>query len=102
GSTPTPTSTTTPRPTSTATPSPLATPRPTSTATPPPAGTNLIPNPSFETAGASSSDAANWTEGTNHIRSSDRVHSGSWALKSTFTGTGTSTRTAALPVTPNR
>jgi len=72
------------------------------TATPVPSGGNVVLNPSFETAGASSADAANWTEGTNHVRSNDRVHSGSWALKSTFTGSGTSSRTAALPVTPNR
>ena len=65
------------------------------------AATNNILNPSFETAGANSADAANWTEGTNHARSSDQVHSGGWALKSTYTGTGTSTRTAAIAVTPN-
>ncbi len=90
------TSATTPTPTP-KTPTPTAV----ATATPAPAGSNVILNPSFETAGASSTDAANWTEGTNHVRSNDRVHTGSWAMKSTFVGTGTSTRTAALPVKSN-
>ena len=62
---------------------------------------NLVANGSFETAGASSADAASWTEGSGHARASDRVHSGGWALKSTHTGTGTSTRSAAVAVTPN-
>lgn len=62
---------------------------------------NLVANPSFETAGAGSADAASWTEGTSHARSSDRVQSGGWALKSSFTGTGTSTRGPAITVTPN-
>src|SRR3954454_11417544 len=65
------------------------------------AATNGVANPSFETAGASAADAANWTEGINHARSSDKVHSGSWALKSSYTGTGTSTRSDPITVTPN-
>jgi len=85
---------------------PTATPtgtQPPATATPTPlSSSNVIPNPSFEIAGTSSTDAASWTEGTNHVRASDRVHTGSWALKSTFTGTGTATRTAAITVTPNK
>jgi hypothetical protein len=72
---------------------------------PPPvamADTNGVANPSFETAGTSASDAASWTEGTNHVRSGDRFHSGGWSIKSTFTGTGTSTRGSAITVSPNR
>ncbi|MFL6162167.1 MAG: hypothetical protein ACJ74U_08060, partial [Jatrophihabitantaceae bacterium] len=65
------------------------------------AAANGVANPSFETAGASAADALNWTEGINHARSSDRVHSGSWALKSSYTGTGTSTRSDPITVTPN-
>jgi Calcineurin-like phosphoesterase/Purple acid Phosphatase, N-terminal domain len=112
--TPTPatlTATATPAPatsTATATPAPAtstatATPAPatsTATATPAPA-TNRIPNPSFEIAGASISDATSWIEGNSHVRASDRTHSGSWALKSTFTGAGTATRSAAITVAPN-
>ena len=101
-SAPTPTSASAPTATRTKTPTPTATATATiPTATPAPSGGNVVLNPSFETAGASSADAANWTEGTNHIRSNDRAHSGSWAMKSTFTGAGTSSRTAALTVTPN-
>ena len=62
---------------------------------------NIIPNSSFETAGANSADAANWIEGNSHIRSNDKVHSGGWALKSTYTGVGTDTHTAPIAVTPN-
>ena len=62
---------------------------------------NSVANPSFETAGVSAADALNWTEGVNHARSSDQVHSGSWALKSSYTGTGTSTRSDPITVTPN-
>ncbi len=65
------------------------------------AATNAVANPSFETAGSSSADAISWTEGINHTRSSDRVHSGSWALKSSYTGSGTSTRSDPITVTPN-
>src|SRR5947208_2324637 len=53
---------------------------------------NLVQNPGFETAGSGgAADAANWTEGTNHARASDKFHSGGWSLKSTYTGAGTST-----------
>jgi hypothetical protein len=65
------------------------------------AATNGVANPSFETAGASAADALNWTEGINHARSSDRVHSGSSALKSSYTGSGTSTRSDPITVIPN-
>jgi hypothetical protein len=63
---------------------------------------NGIANPSFETAGTGGPiDAASWTEGTNHTRSSDLFHSGGWAIKSAFTGTGTSTRSAGITISPN-
>jgi hypothetical protein len=59
-------------------------------------GGNLVLNPDFETAGTGgAADAANWSEGLNHARASDKFHSGGWSLKSTYTGTGTSTRTSA-------
>jgi cytochrome c len=67
-----------------------------------PAGSgNIVPNPGFEIAGAATTDAASWTEGSSHTRASDRFHSGGWALKSTFTGGGTDTRTASISIQPN-
>jgi hypothetical protein len=67
-----------------------------------PTSSNLVLNPGFETAGTSAADAANWTEGSNHTRASDKFHTGGWALHSTFRGAGTDTRTAApIPVSPN-
>jgi hypothetical protein len=67
------------------------------------AGSNLVLNPSFETAGTGgAADAADWTEGANHARASDKFRTGAWSLKSTYTGTGTSTNTTApLTVSPN-
>src|SRR5512133_2387989 len=65
-------------------------------------GSNLVLNPGFETAGTSAADAANWTEGTNHTRASDKFHTGGWSLHSTFRGAGTSTNAAApIAVSPN-
>jgi hypothetical protein len=59
-------------------------------------------NPGFETAANSTADAANWTEGANHTRASDKFHTGGWSLHSTFRGSGTSTRSAApIVVSPN-
>ena len=64
---------------------------------------NLVLNPGFETQGTGGvGDAANWTEGTNHARASDKFHTGGWALHSTFRGAGTDTRTTApIAVSPN-
>ena len=64
---------------------------------------NLVLNPTFEIQGSGGiSDAADWTEGTNHTRDSDKFHTGGWSLHSTFTGTGTSTRTTVpIAVSPN-
>src|SRR5512138_376609 len=64
---------------------------------------NLVLNPGFETQGTGGvGDAANWTEGTNHVRASDKFHTGGWSLHSTFRGAGTDTRTAApIAVSPN-
>ncbi|MCI0363490.1 MAG: glycoside hydrolase family 71/99-like protein, partial [Phycisphaerales bacterium] len=54
---------------------------------------NLLQNPGFETAGGGGAgDAANWTEGANHARASDKFNTGAWSLKSTFRGGGTDTR----------
>src|SRR5689334_10500285 len=54
---------------------------------------NVVQNPGFETAGAGgATDAANWTEGTNHARASDKFNTGAWSLKSTYRSTGTDTR----------
>jgi hypothetical protein len=80
---------------------------PTNTSVPPITNTpttdgNLVLNPGFETQGTSAADAANWLEGTNHARSSDKFHTGGWSLRSTYQGTGTATRTtAAIAVNPN-
>src|SRR5512138_91747 len=63
---------------------------------------NLVLNPGFEIAGASAADAANWTEGANHVRASDKFHTGGWSLHSTYRSTGTNTRTTApIAVAPN-
>src|SRR5689334_2505136 len=54
---------------------------------------NVVQNPGFETAGTGgAADAANWTEGTNHARASDKFNTGAWSLKSTYRSTGTDTR----------
>src|SRR6185436_10007388 len=54
---------------------------------------NVVQNPGFETAGAGGAgDAANWTEGANHARASDKFNTGGWSLKSTYRGAGTDTR----------
>src|SRR5512143_3416263 len=88
-------------PTPTPTNTPTITPTPVVTFTPPPAG-NLVLNPGFETAGNGAADAANWAEGTGHVRASDKFHLGGWALRSTFRGAGTDTHSAApMAVTPN-
>src|SRR4026209_2980128 len=53
---------------------------------------NVVQNSSFETAGTGGAgDAANWTEGANHARASDKFNTGAWSLKSTFRGVGTHT-----------
>jgi len=77
------------------TPTATHTPTITSTPTNTPAPSNLVLNPSFETQGNSVADAANWTEGTNHIRAGDKFHTGGWSLHSTYRGAGTDTRTTA-------
>ena len=72
------------------------------TPTVPPTSSNLILNPGFEAQGSSAGDAANWTEGVNHARASDKFHTGGWSLHSAFRGAGTSTHTTApIPVSPN-
>jgi len=100
GPTVTPTNTTTPP---TATHTPTSTPTPTASQTnTPPSGGNLVLNPGFETQGNTVADAANWAEGTNHARASDKFHTGGWSLHSTYRGAGTDTRTmAAIPVSAN-
>jgi hypothetical protein len=67
----------------------------------PPPPQNLVPNPSFETADASSADAASWTEGTGHTRSADRSKSGAWAMKADLAGAANAASRATLTVTPN-
>ncbi|RPJ23841.1 MAG: hypothetical protein EHM33_19735, partial [Chloroflexi bacterium] len=110
GSGPTVTPTKTNTPTRTNTPiGPTNTPTKTSTPTvippitnTPSASGNLVLNPGFESQGSSAADAANWTEGTNHARSSDKFHIGGWSLHSTYRGAGTDTHTAApIAVNPN-
>ncbi|HNT78272.1 MAG TPA: RHS repeat-associated core domain-containing protein [Anaerolineae bacterium] len=49
-------------------------------------------------------EAKYWNQATPHFRSSDRAHSGSWALKSTYTpasGAGVATTSRDIDVTPN-
>ncbi len=60
-------------------------------------------NSSFEVQGSGGvTDAADWMEGTNHVRDSDKFHTGSWLLHSTYQGIGTDTRTAVpIAVSPN-
>jgi hypothetical protein len=111
GGGPTPTRTNTPVPTNTPTrtntptgPTPTNTPIPptnTPTNTPIPSG-NVVQNPGFEMAGVGgAADAANWTEGANHARASDKFNTGAWALKSTYRGLGTDTR-QTVAVTTNK
>jgi hypothetical protein len=60
--------------------------------------TNLISNNSFEIPGpAGADDAAGWTRGNGHTRSSDKPHNGSWSLKSVSNGSNTS---IVVPVEP--
>ncbi|HEX2996343.1 MAG TPA: DNRLRE domain-containing protein [Anaerolineales bacterium] len=74
---------------------------PTITSTPL-AGSNLVLNAGFEIAGSSTAEAANWTEGTNHARASDKFHNGNWSLRSTYRGLGTDTfTTVPIAVSPN-
>ena len=96
--TPTPTNTFTPAPpTNTPTNTPIV---PTNTPTNTPASSgNVVQNPSFEIQGASSADAASWTEGANHARANDKFNTGAWSLKSTFRGVGTDTRQTVSIVT---
>ena len=62
---------------------------------------NVVQNSGFETAGTGGAgDAANWTEGANHARASDKFNTGSWSLKSTYRGAGTDTR-QTVTVTTN-
>jgi hypothetical protein len=90
GAGPTNTSTNTPvPPTNTPTNTPVG---PTNTPTNTPASVNVVQNPGFETSGGSANDAANWTEGVNHTRASDKFNTGAWSLKSTYRGAGTDTR----------
>jgi hypothetical protein len=85
----------------TSTPIVLPTFTPTITNTPS-SDSNLVLNSGFETQGNSASDAANWTEGTNHARASDKFHTGGWSLHSTYQGIGTDTHTTApIAVSPN-
>lgn len=61
-------------------------------------GGNLVANPSYELG--TGADASSWTEGVNHARSNDKRAVGTWALKSTYTGTGTATRSPSITVAP--
>ena len=51
-------------------------------------------NPGFESG--TGSNASNWTEGTNHVRTDELSHSGSYSLKSTYTGSSTNTEQGQL------
>jgi muramidase (phage lysozyme) len=92
---------TTPTNTPTRTSTPTRTPTPTITNTLP-VSSNLVLNPGFDTQGNNAADAANWTEGTNHARASDKFHTGGWSLHSTYRSAGTDTRTTVpIAVSPN-
>ncbi len=82
---------------------PTNTPVPPTSTNIPPDNNNLVLNPGFETQGTGgTADAANWTEGTNHARASDKFHTGGWSLHSTYRATGTDTHTTApIAVSPN-
>src|SRR6185436_8380192 len=56
-----------------------------------------VQNPSFEIQGASSADAANWTEWANQVRASDKFNTGAWSLKSTITTNGATTQALSIP-----
>src|SRR5512138_1825196 len=102
GGQPQPTATTVPQ--TQTVPPPTATQAPTNTpiTKPLPVAGNLVLNPGFEMAGSSAADAANWTEGANHTRASDKFNTGTWSLHSTYRGAGTDTRTTApIAVNPN-
>jgi len=89
------------QPTATTVPSTVV-PTNTPISNPLPVGGNLVLNPGFETQGNSAGDAANWTEGANHVRANDKFNTGGWSLHSTYRGAGTDTRTTApIAVTPN-
>ena len=60
----------------------------------PAAAASSVVNPGFESG--SGSNASNWTEGTNHVRSDEMAHSGSYSLKSTYTGSSTNTEQGSL------
>lgn len=49
---------------------------------------NLIPNGSFEIQGASSTDAAGWSQGSYFTRRNDRVYSGSYSMRADISSTG--------------
>ena len=72
---------------------------------PSPDNPNLITNASFETAGGSTGKARSWIPGSLHTRSTERVHTGRWAFRSTFIGSstsrGASSRLAAFRIAPN-
>ena len=64
------------------------------------AGSNLVQNPSFETAGAGgAADAANWSEVANQVRAGDKFRTGAWSLKSTITTNGATSQ--GVSVVPN-
>lgn len=51
-------------------------------------------NAGFESG--TGADADNWTEGTNHERSSEQAHAGTYSLKSSYTGASTTTTSGSL------
>ncbi len=67
------------------------------------AASNLVLNPSFESATSlSSKDALNWREGTDHVRATNKFVSGHWSLRSTLRSGASATRTAVpITVAPN-
>jgi hypothetical protein len=83
-----------PAPTPTFTPTAGPTPTPTNTSAP---SSNVIQNPSFETAGTGgAADAANWTEFANQVRASDKFNTGAWSLKSTITTNGATSQSVSV------
>ena len=59
----------------------------------------ITSNPSFESG--TGTDASNWAEGTDYTRSSDQAHTGSYSMKSTYTGSSSVTSNDSVNDTYN-
>ena len=62
---------------------------------------NIVRNRSFEETRTLASNLRYWTQGTNHVRSNTKFHTGGWSLLSTYSGAFTATVADTFPVAPN-